>query len=287
MRELSLRLTTAHENTITDLQQKNLELTIAYHDLKDAQEQIIEKERMEHELQLAYQIQRSILPAQIPDSNEFKFGTFLEPAREVGGDFYDIFPLPEGKLGVLIGDVTDKGIPSALVMAQTHALIYSEAISGAAPEAVFEEVNTKMMRLNQSGLFVTAIYGILELNTRKFVFARAGHEIPLLLEVNGEVRLTPKGIGQPLGLLEAPIFDLQKITLPVGSRLLLYTDGALDMHNEKNIQFGMDGLQQEFILTGKHPPQNACERIYQKLANYQGNTTQDDDITIVMLHSTD
>ena len=285
LRELSQRLTTAHEKTIVDLQRKNQELSTAYQDLKDAHDQIIEKERLERELQLAHQIQKSILPESIPETDRFDFGVFLEPARAVGGDFYDLFPLGEDKIGVLIGDVTDKGVPSSLVSAQTHALIYSAAISLADPVKVFHQVNTQMLRLNQSGLFVTAIYGILDLNTKKFQFARAGHEIPILLSDTGKVRMAPKGVGQPLGIFDEPLFDLQEITITGGERLLLYTDGVLDMYSEDQTQFGMKSMQEALGETCSESAQTGCEKIYQRLYSFQGDTDQDDDITMVMIHS--
>lgn len=285
VRELSQRLTTAHENTITDLKLKNAELTHAYNHLKAAQEQIIEKEKLEHELQVAQEIQKSILPEHVPQADQFCFGTFLKPARAVGGDFYDIFPLDKHRIGVMIGDVTDKGVPSSLVMAQTHALIYAEAMRGQSPQKVLEKVNQIVLRINQSGLFITAIYGILDTRTKQFEYARAGHEIPLLREHGQPARLGAKTTGQPLGLLEDAVFDLQQIDFSKGLRLLLYTDGALDMHNQEGIQFGLAHLQKEFDQTDSLSAQETCEFLYRQLTNYQGATDQDDDITLILIDS--
>lgn len=286
MQELSQRLTIAHEKTIVELQQKNFELVEAYNELKEAQQQIIEKERLEHELALAEEIQKSILPDILPQSDEFAFGAFLKPARAVGGDFYDIFHLDDSHLGVMIGDVTDKGVPSSLVMAQTHALLYSEALRGTNPLEVFEEVNRKILRINHSGLFITAIYGIVDLQKHNFVYARAGHEIPLLQHKGQSPNLVPKSTGQPLGLIEDPVFDFQTIDLKPGSRLLLYTDGALDMHNDQGVQFGLESLKTAFSTSLELSPQFACEEIYQRLEDHQGSTTQTDDITLIAIYST-
>ncbi len=285
VRELSQRLTNAHEKTIVDLQAKNRELTIAYNELKAAQEQIIEKERMEHELQLAHDIQTSILPTGLPETEAFAFGAMLKPARAVGGDFYDVFEISPNQIGILIGDVADKGVPSALVMAQTHALLYAEAIRGAAPIEVLANANRQMLRLNKSGLFVTAIYGIINLDSRMLSYARAGHEIPYMIRPGQEAKALPKNVGQPLGLFDEPIFDLQQIDMRAGTRVLLYTDGAADMHNQDEIQFGLERLRQEFDSGAALDPLAACSQIYETLARYQGATSQDDDITLVMVEA--
>lgn len=285
IRELSQRLTTAHENTITDLQIKNAELTEAYNNLKEAQEQIIEKEKLEHELQVAQEIQKSILPEFLPQTEAIHFGTFLKPARAVGGDFYDIFELDQHRIGIMIGDVTDKGVPSALVMAQTHALIYAEAMRNQSPQQVMEKVNQMVMRINQSGLFITAIYGILDLENNLFSYARAGHEIPLIKHLGQPSFLTPRATGQPLGLLDDAVFDCQQVQFTSGIRLLLYTDGALDMHNSAGVQYGLSRLQKDFDTTDSLSPQETCEFLYQKFAAHQEKTAQDDDITLILIQA--
>jgi sigma-B regulation protein RsbU (phosphoserine phosphatase) len=285
VRELSQRLTTAHEKTIFDLQTKNFELTTAYNELRAAQEQIIVKERLEHELALAQEIQKSILPVSLPQTGQIGFGAFLKPARAVGGDFYDIFAIDESRVCIMIGDVTDKGVPAALVMAQTHALLYSEALRGADPGEVLEQVNREVARINHSGLFITAIYGLLNTKKREFSYARAGHEVPLLQVGDAPPGPLPHATGQPVGLIDDPLFDLQTVKLPPGARLLLHTDGALDMHNGAGEQFGMERLQAAFRSSLHLSPQFACEEIYQQLEDFQGHTPQDDDLTLIVIQS--
>jgi sigma-B regulation protein RsbU (phosphoserine phosphatase) len=285
VRELSKRLTTAHETTISDLQEKNQELTKAYHDLKEAQDQIIIKERLEKELEVANDIQKSILPEHIPDSAEIGFGAFLQPARAVGGDFYDIFPLGIHKFGLMIGDVADKGVPSALVMAQTHALIFAEAFREPAPDQVLHKVNEHILEINRSGLFVTAIYGIVDTQERCFHFARAGHEIPLVRVGDHSPELIPHQQGQPLGIFEEPVFDTQKIDLLPEMCLLMYTDGLLDICREDGDQFGMDRLIQAFATTDQQSPQAACDQLWNQLSNFQASTAQYDDVTMIVIGS--
>lgn len=283
VRELSKRLTNAHESTIADLQEKNQELTKAYHDLKEAQEQIIIKERLEKELQVAKEIQKSILPEIIPALDEILFGAYLQPARAVGGDFFDIFPLGESTYGLMIGDVADKGVPSSLVMAQTHALIYAEACRQPDPEQVLHRVNQHILEINRSGLFVTAIYGVVDIKEKTFCFARAGHEIPLAMLDNQQPQLIQYHQGQPLGLFEEPVFDVQKIKLLPGSSLLLYTDGLLDVRSEGGDQFGIQRLMEAYASTSRLEPQAACDDLWQQLAAFQGNADQYDDVTIIAI----
>jgi sigma-B regulation protein RsbU (phosphoserine phosphatase) len=287
VRELSKRLTTAHESTIQDLQKKNQELTVAYQDLKEAQEQIIIKERLEKELEVAHNIQKSILPEMIPAPGEVNFGAFLQPARAVGGDFYDLFQLDANKFGLMIGDVADKGVPSALVMAQTHALIFAEAFREQSPDRVLHKVNDHILEINRSGLFVTAIYGVVDTQRRTFHFARAGHEIPLIRSDSNPPELIPHHQGQPLGLFEEPVFDLQRIELRPGSSLLLYTDGLLDVRGEDGSQFGMPRLMSAYAKTSGQSPQATCDHLWDQLSRFQGDTPQYDDVTMIVIGTAD
>ncbi len=281
VQELSSRLTSAHESTIRDLQEKNRELTKAYHDLKEAQEQIIVKERLEKELEVAHDIQKSILPEMIPAPGEIMFGAFLQPARAVGGDFYDIFQVADHKYGLMIGDVADKGVPSSLVMAQTHALIYAEAWREPHPDKVLHKVNKHILEINRSGLFVTAIYGIVDTQEHTFHFARAGHEIPIVRVGDLSPELILHQQGQPLGLFDEPVFEDQKIELKPGTTLLMYTDGLLDVRGEDGDQFGMERLLDAYAATHQQTPQEICDQLWRRLSKFMGEADQYDDVTMI------
>src|SRR5574341_673881 len=222
---LSERLDATNDATFRDLTAKNHALQKAYDELKAAQEQLIEKERLERELQVAAEIQLSILPDQLPQPDGFDFGARILPARQVGGDFYDVFPVNKIETGVLIGDVADKGVPSALFMARTHALLMAEADTGMTPGEVMGLVNRHITHLEKSTQFVTALYGLLNTQTGEFAYARAGHEPPLLLLPDGKAERLPHGPGMSLGLWDAIVLDERTITLPPGGTLVLYTDG--------------------------------------------------------------
>jgi sigma-B regulation protein RsbU (phosphoserine phosphatase) len=282
---LSSRLTSAHDATIEDLKEKNRKLTEAYEELQAAQVQIIEKEILERELQMASEIQMSILPQEVPELQGFDFGVCFDPARAIGGDFFDFVPLDSETVGIFIGDVADKGVPSALFMAQIHALLYAEATRGVAPTEVLRRVNRILMRMNEKNLFATVIYGLLHSNTREFTYARAGHDLPIIGGKNGEAQMVPHGQGQLLGILEDPIFDEQTITIAPGSTLLLYTDGMTDCRNSKGEIFGIENLTTEIGALNETPTQNLCSNLLKTIKDYQGDAPQDDDITLVAIHS--
>src|SRR5512146_1084659 len=188
---LSERLDATNDATFRDLTEKNHALQRAYDELKAAQVQLIEKERLERELKVAADIQLSILPDVLPVVPGFDFGARILPARRVGGDFYDVFPIDDLHIGVVIGDVADKGVPAALFMARAHALVMAEADTGMTAGDVLRLANAHITRLQKSAQFVTALYGILNVTSCELAYARAGHEPPLLCHRDGSVERLP------------------------------------------------------------------------------------------------
>jgi len=240
---LSQRLDNTNASTFRDLTEKNRQLQKAFDELKEAQEQLIEKERLERELKVAAEIQMSILPDDLPLVEGFDFGGRILPARQVGGDFYDVFPLDEHKLGVLIGDVADKGVPSAIFMARAHALIIAEADSIISPGEVLRRVNRHITRLEKSTQFVTALYGVLDINSGEFAYARAGHEPPMILNPDGNVHRLPHKPGMALGLWENIALDEYSIHLPKDSLLVMFTDGMTDCRNPLGEPYGIERIK--------------------------------------------
>jgi CRP-like cAMP-binding protein len=188
MRVLSQRLIEGENATVLDLREKNRQLSQAYLELQQAQVQLVEKEKLEHELQLAYRIQMSILPERLPSLPCFEFGARVVPARTVGGDFFGVIPLSTDKAAIFVGDVSDKGVPSAIFMARVHALLSAEAHRRTTPSQVLKRVNRLLAEIGSSPLFVTVLYGVLECRNSKFSYARAGHELPLVADAVGGVR---------------------------------------------------------------------------------------------------
>jgi serine phosphatase RsbU (regulator of sigma subunit) len=280
-RVLSQRLDEHNTQTFQYLSEKNKQLQKAYDELKAAQAQLIDKERLERELQVAAEIQVSILPDELPEFERFGFGARILPARQVGGDFYDVFSLKENKVGVLIGDVADKGVPSALFMARAHALIMAEADTGMSAGSVMQMVNSHITRLQKSTQFVTVLYGILDLETGDFSYARAGHEPPLILHTNGTVERIPHSSGMALGLWETVKLDERSIKLMPGDVLLLYTDGMTDCRDPQGEAFGLDRIKETFSKFANYNAQQICDHLLETLKTYQDGAKQDDDVTLV------
>lgn len=281
---LSQRLDNTNVTTFRDLTEKNRQLQQAFDELKAAQEQLIEKERLERELQVAADIQMSILPDVLPVREHFDFGGRILPARQVGGDFYDVFDLGDNKLGVLIGDVADKGVPSAIFMARAHALIIAEADSVTPPGEVLRRVNKHITRLEKAIQFVTALYGVLDTQTGEFSYARAGHEPPLLLHEHGDVHRLPHQPGMALGLWENITLDEYRLFLPQGSLLVLFTDGMTDCRNPKGEPFGLERIKKTMIGLINLSAQEGCDLLFESLMKYQNGSKQDDDVTLVAIH---
>jgi len=282
---LSQRLVNTNVQTFRGLTERNRQLQKAYDDLKAAQAQLIEKKRMERELEVAADIQMSILPDVLPVHPNFDFGGRILPARQVGGDFFDVFEVGENKFGVLIGDVADKGVPSAIFMARAHALIIAEADTVTAPGEVLRKVNSHITRLEKSTQFVTALYGVLDTQTGEFTYARAGHEPPLLLDSDGVIQRLPFQSGMALGLWENIALDEHSFTMPKGSLLVMYTDGMTDCRNPRGEPFGLERVKT--IITGLkvYTAQAGCDQLFETLRQYQGGSKQDDDVTVVAIHA--
>ena len=282
---LSSRLDNTNVQTFRDLTEKNRQLQTAYDELKAAQEQLIEKERLEKELQVAAEIQMSILPDVLPAPEGFDFGGRILPARQVGGDFYDVFELGNGKMGVLIGDVSDKGVPSAIFMARAHALIIAEADNSTSPGAVLRMVNEHITRLEKSTQFVTALYGVLDTLTGEFSYARAGHEPPLLIGERGDIHRLPHEPGMALGLWEDMLLDENSIRLATGSLLVMFTDGMTDCRDPNGAPFGLERIKETMRGLRSLSAQAACDRLFSTLMDYQNGAKQDDDVTLLAIHA--
>ena len=283
VRVLSKRLVEGENATVLDLREKNRQLAQAYLELQQAQVQLIEKEKMEHELQLAYRIQMSILPQEMPHLPCFDFGARVVPARAVGGDFYGVIPLSADKVAIFMGDVSDKGVPSAIFMARTHALLSAEAHRRGTPSQVLKRVNSLLAEIGSAPLFVTVLYGLLDCRNGQFSYARAGHELPLIADATGGVSMVSWAEGQLLGVMDDPQIDEEQIAIPSGGTLLLYTDGILDGRNPQGEPFGVKRLAAQLAKLQGSQAQAICDQLLQDLLAFQAGSPQDDDITLLAI----
>ena len=259
------------------------ELAEAYTELQAAQVQIIEKERLESELQVAREIQESILPQTLPVIPGIDLGVMIRPARAVGGDLYDLIALKNNCLGVVIGDVSDKGVPAAIFMALARSLLRAEASRMAPPAAVLREVNRHLLDMNTAGLFITVIYGVLECEHRRFTFVRAGHEIPFFFRKDGTEIFPGNGHGQALGLFDDVVLEELCVTLPPGSRIVLYTDGATDTVNPDSERFGRKRLRESMRRHELSSAQEFCEAMFETIVQFQDGAPQADDMAMVAI----
>jgi serine phosphatase RsbU (regulator of sigma subunit) len=282
VRLFSRRLEESENATILDLREKNQQLEQAYAELKAAHEQIVEKERLEKELELSGEIQQSLFPQELPAFPGFEIGAMMVPARSVGGDFFNAFKLGRDRLGLVVGDVSDKGVPAALFMGVAYSLIRAEAARTRSPVQALRKVNRQLLEMNASSMFVTLLYGILD-SGGNFHYARAGHPSPYLLDDHCQLVEVPVSPGQPLGLFGDLPIDEQQISLPVGGLLLLFSDGVSETKNLQGEDFAPDMLYQSITANCGWPAQDICEQLWNDVQVHGRGLPQQDDFTIVVV----
>ena len=245
--------------------------------------EMIDRERLEREFQLARQIQETFLPDHLPTVDGWDLGIRWLPARQVGGDFYDVFTLPDDRIGIVIADVSDKGMPAALYMTVARTLIRATVREVERPAEVLEKVNSLMMMDNEGGLFVTAVYAILDTRSGELVYANAGHNLPYVMRENGKrVEVLQQG-GMSLGALAEIQLTEHHITLKKGDCLLLYTDGVTDTFSENGEAFGDERLVETLSQIGDCTSQSVIEQVQKSLYAFRGSAPPSDDVTLVSI----
>lgn len=241
-----------------------------------------ERERMAQELRVARLIQQTLLPREVPNVPGWSITPYYEPAREVGGDFYDFIPLPDGRLGLVIADVTDKGVPAALVMATTRSVLRAAATRLESPGAVLARVNDMLVPDIPANMFVTCLYAVLDPTTGRLHFANAGHDVAYWRTARGELREL-RARGMPLGLMEGMCYEEELVELGAGDHILLYSDGLVEAHNTRREMFSFDRLA-DLVGGATRGGQALVDRLLAELAAFTGpGWAQEDDITIVTL----
>jgi serine phosphatase RsbU (regulator of sigma subunit) len=254
--------------------------------VRQQQRQAQERERIEQELRVARLIQQTLLPKEVPDLEGYKLAAYYQPAREVGGDFYDFLKLDDEHLGLVVGDVTDKGVPAAIVMATTRTMLRASAQRLDSPGEVLKRVNDVIVRDIPPNMFITCLYAILNLKSGLLRYANAGHDLPYRRrssssEAGGAEEL--RATGMPLGLLPGMSYEEKEIVLDRGDSVLFYSDGLVEAHDPERKMFGFPRLQG---LVGAHRSDGPAmvNFLLSELARFTGEEwEQEDDITLVTL----
>jgi serine phosphatase RsbU (regulator of sigma subunit) len=246
------------------------------HDLAETQ-----RTRLEKELEMARAVQKSLLPTQLPTILGFTVAADWRPAREVAGDFYDFFSLPDGRWGIVLADVSGKGAPAALYMAMARSLIRSEAGRYSNPSAVLTEVNRRLLVESCNEMFVTIFYAIVDAAQRSLTYASAGHDPPFLRRASGSVERLALG-GLIMGVFEEVSFSDETLKLESGDMLVAHTDGLTDIVNQQDAAYGHTRLA-DTIHSAPAGAQDMLAHIFRDLMAFAGPVPQPDDITLLVL----
>jgi serine phosphatase RsbU (regulator of sigma subunit) len=242
-----------------------------------------ERERVAEELKVASLVQQQFLPEELPDIPGWRIAAFYRSAREVGGDFYDLTTLPDGKVGITIGDVTDKGAPAALVMATTQGLLRSEAQRLASPSEVLRNVNDVLVVNTPSKMFVTCLYMVLDPASGHLVYANAGHNLPYMKADEGVSELRATGV--PLGLMPGMTYEEKHVTVSPSTLLLLHSDGLAEAHNYDREMLGFPRIIK--VMEGVEASEKLIDELLAELDGFVvPDWEQEDDITLVTLERT-
>lgn len=240
----------------------------------------LERERLAHELRVAGSIQQMLLPQQLPQLDGWETAAHYRPARAVGGDFYDFIEAPDGRLVIIVADVSDKGVPAALVMASTRAIVRGAASSLTDPAEILARANTELVPEIPASMFVTAFCGILDPHTGRLRYANAGHTLPYRRTCERVNHLRATGL--PLGLFAEASYETFETTIEPGECVLFLSDGMTEAHNPAGAMFGEGPLGDALI--GQSSGQALLDHLLHELAEFVGpGWEQEDDVTLLTL----
>jgi serine phosphatase RsbU (regulator of sigma subunit)/predicted ester cyclase len=240
------------------------------------------RERVEQDLRVARNIQQASLPREVPQLEGWQISPFYRPAREVGGDFYDFFKLEDGRLGLIVGDATGKGVSAALVMASARSMLHAVAqASDYSPGEVLRMTNDPLVTDIPPNMFVTCLYAILDPESGSLSYANAGHDLPYLRRRNGDTEEL-RARGMPLGLMPGMSYEEKEIVLDAGAAALFYSDGLVEAHDPNGEMFGFPRLRTLIAEYGREG--SLVDFLLEELYSFVGEGwEQEDDITLVTL----
>jgi serine phosphatase RsbU (regulator of sigma subunit) len=256
---------------------KQRQLLIEQHARKE------ERALIEQEMRTAQHIQQSPLPRDVPALPDWHFTPYYKPAKEVGGDFYDFLQFDDGQLGIVVGDVSGKGVPAALVMAITRTMLRTAAGTTDSPGEVLARVNALLSADITTGMFVTCFFALLHPESGRLHYANAGHDLPYWR--HGDRVYEVRATGMPLGIMPGTRYEEHDVTLAPGDSVLFYSDGLVKAHNSKREMFGFPRLMG---LLSEHPGDGSLiNGLLNELAAFTGDDwEQEDDVTMVVLNRT-
>lgn len=238
---------------------------------------------LQNELDVASGIQQSILPTAFPKGDGYQVFANMEPARNVGGDFFDVVNLENDRIGLAIADVSDKGVPAALFMMSSRTWMKGAAIGNPEPSEVLEEVNSLLHDGNDTQMFVTALYAVYEPETGEFTYASGGHDAPLLVRADGSSELLPLTGGIALGIIPELEYGQNTVKLNPGETIVLYTDGITEAMNNEGEQFGVERMREVFANSVPKTSDEATRTIFDAVNEFADGAAQSDDITCLTL----
>ena len=234
---------------------------------------------LQNELDVAQKIQQSVLPTVFPISDIYEIDARMLAAREVGGDFYDVLRLENGRIGLSVADVSDKGVPAALFMMSALTLLKGSAIGVGAPGAVLTEVNDLLNEENEAAMFVTLLYAVFNPSNGLLNYANGGHNPPIIVHPDGTSTLLPATGGIALGVAPNFQYEESSVILDPGDTIVLYTDGVTEAMNAEGEEFSLDRLRDLFTNVPPRNPKETNEAIFEAVRVFAGDTPQSDDIT--------
>lgn len=245
-------------------------------------EELVEKKRIESQLEVARQVQASLLPDRPPEPTGYDIAAENLPTYEVGGDYYDFITLPDHQIGIAIADVAGKGVPAALIMATFRAALRTQVRNDFAIRQIIRKVNYLLWESTADSQFVTAVYGVLDTTSGRFTYTNAGHNPPLLFRVDGGVVELDRG-GPALGVFDNADYEEAIVDLLPGDSLLLYTDGVIEAANEDSKEFGVKRLQQTVTVTNELSAFKTVRAILDATRAFSGTDSFADDFTLVVI----
>ena len=253
------------------------ELSVKNRALEDAQREI------RNDLEMAHSVQAALVPADLPEDPRAGVAAYMTPALDVGGDFYDAFMTEDGRLAFAIADVSGKGVASALMMAVGRAVLRSAASQFTDPSEAVASTNDQLCSMNPKELFITAFFGVIDLELGTLTYVNAGHDPPYIIAPNGGPEMIPHTGGIALGVL--PDLQYAETTIPLDAEasLFLYTDGITEAENDTGQQYGRERLEEQLAALAGEDPKRVMDEILSELAEFRGETKQFDDITCMAL----